>query len=110
MAKSNIVNRRLSAPAIATMLAAVEQRQASPVLYGGGLVLDAAGGAINRAAPDATAYIHRRSLATMQYSAGWADSSTGAGVAANPSMDRGRLALDAAVRVKRGVFKELCRS
>jgi FAD/FMN-containing dehydrogenase len=83
VAKSNIVNDTLSGPAIAKLLAGVEQRQASPVLYGGGFVLDAAGGAINRVAPDATAYVHRRSRATLQYSAGWPDSSPPSVVAAN---------------------------
>jgi len=83
VAKSNIVNSKLSTAAVANLLAAVEQRQASPVLYGGGFVLDAAGGAINRVAPDATAYVHRRSLATLQYTAGWADSSPPSVVAAN---------------------------
>jgi FAD/FMN-containing dehydrogenase len=83
VAKSNIVDQKLSAPAVATLLAAVEQRQASPVLSGGGFVLDAAGGAINRIGPDATAYVHRRSLATLQYSAGWAETSPASVVAAN---------------------------
>jgi FAD/FMN-containing dehydrogenase len=46
-------------------------------------LLDAAGGAINRVAPDATAYVHRNSLATLQYSAGWAVSSPQSVVAAN---------------------------
>jgi FAD/FMN-containing dehydrogenase len=83
VAKSNIVNSRLSPAAIATLLAAVEQRQASPVLEGGGFVLDAAGGAINRVGPAATAYVHRSSLATIQYSAGWGASAPPSVVAAN---------------------------
>ena len=83
VAKSNIVNSKLSSAAVATMLAAVEQRQASPVLSGGGFVLDAAGGAINRVAPDATAYVHRRSLATLQYVANWGDPSSSTVAAAN---------------------------
>ena len=53
------------------------------MLSGGGFVLDAAGGAINRVAPDATAYVHRRSLAMLQYSASWVDSSPPSVVAAN---------------------------
>ena len=83
VAKSNIVDSKLSAAGIATLLDAVEQRQASPVLSGGGFVLDASGGAINRVAPDATAYVHRRSLAMLQYSASWVDSSPPTVVAAN---------------------------
>jgi FAD/FMN-containing dehydrogenase len=46
-------------------------------------VLDAAGGAINRVASDATAYVHRSSLATMQYSANWVASSPQSVVVAN---------------------------
>jgi hypothetical protein len=64
VAKSNIVDSKLSAAGIATLL-------------------DAAGGAINRVAPDATAYVHRRSLAMLQYSASWVDSSPPSVVAAN---------------------------
>jgi FAD/FMN-containing dehydrogenase len=82
-AKSNIVESKLSAVAISTLLEAVEQRQASPLLAGGGFVLDASGGAINRVSPEATAYVHRTALATMQYSAGWAVSSPPSVVAAN---------------------------
>jgi FAD/FMN-containing dehydrogenase len=83
IAKSDIIDARLSPAAIATLLEAVEQRQASPVLSGGGFVLDAAGGAINRVPPDATAYVHRSSLASMQYSANWAPSSPQSVAAAN---------------------------
>ena len=46
-------------------------------------MLDASGGAINRVSPEATAYVHRTALATMQYSAGWAVSSPPSVVAAN---------------------------
>jgi FAD/FMN-containing dehydrogenase len=83
VAKSDIINSKLSPAAIATLLGAVEQRQASPLLSGGGFVLDAAGGAINRVASDATAYVHRSSLATMQYSANWVASSPQSVVVAN---------------------------
>jgi FAD/FMN-containing dehydrogenase len=70
-ARSDIIDRKLSHAGITTLLAAVEQRQTSPVLSGGGVVLDASGGAINRVAPEATAYVHRSALATLQYSASW---------------------------------------
>ena len=82
-AKSSIVDSRLSHSGITTLLAAVEQRQTSPVLSGGGVVLDASGGAINRVAPAATAYVHRSALATMQYSANWTVTSPAAVVEAN---------------------------
>ena len=83
VAKSNIVESKLSRSGIDTLLAAVEQRQTSPVLSGGGVVLDAAGGAINRVPPAATAYVHRSALATLQYSASWTVNSPPSIVEAN---------------------------
>jgi FAD/FMN-containing dehydrogenase len=82
-AKSNIVDSKLSHSGITALLAAVEQRQTSPVLSGGGVVLDASGGAINRVAPAATAYVHRKALATLQYSANWTVTSPASLVEAN---------------------------
>ena len=70
-AKSDYLGRPLPSAGIKALLAAVEARQASAVLSGGGVVLDAAGGAINRIAPDATAFVHRGDLATLQYAASW---------------------------------------
>ncbi len=83
VAKSNIIDSKLSRSGISALLAAVEQRQSSPVLSGGGVVLDASGGVINRVAPDATAYVHRRALATLQYSANWTVTSPASLVEAN---------------------------
>ena len=82
-AKSDIINDKLSHGGIAALLAAVEQRQTSPVLSGGGVVLDASGGVINRVAANATAYVHRSALATLQYSANWTTSSSSSVVEAN---------------------------
>jgi FAD/FMN-containing dehydrogenase len=82
-AKSDIVTRPVSAPAITAMMAAVVARQASPVLSGGGIVLDALGGAINRVPADATAFVHRDGLFVMQYSAGWATGAAASVVTAN---------------------------
>ena len=82
-AKSDIIDHKLSQAGIESLLSAVEQRQSSPVLSGGGVVLDASGGAINRVAPSATAYVHRRALATLQYSANWTVDSPASLVAAN---------------------------
>ncbi len=70
-AKSDILMDRAGPAAIAAMMAAVEARQTSPVLAGGGIALDALGGAINRVAPEATAFVHRQARCTLQYSAGW---------------------------------------
>jgi hypothetical protein len=71
-ARSDYLASPFSSSGISTLLAAVEARQTSPVLAGGGIALDASGGAINRVAADATAFVHRDGLATIQYSANWA--------------------------------------
>lgn len=82
-AKSDVIDKKLSEAAIATLLAAVQERQTSPVLVGGGVALDASGGAINRVAPASTAYVHRKALATLQYSASWTTGTAPSVVAAN---------------------------
>ena len=84
-ARSDIVTAALSERAIASLLGAVEVRQASSLLSGGGVALDASGGAINRVAPGATAFVHRDALFTMQYGANWVQGSSAAVVAANES-------------------------
>lgn len=82
-AKSDIVTTVLPAAGIGRLLAAVAQRETSPVLSGGGVALDASGGAINRVAPDATAFVHRDALFTMQYSANWNEGAPSSVVDAN---------------------------
>jgi FAD/FMN-containing dehydrogenase len=72
-ATSDIMQSPLSSAGITALLAVVEQRQTSPVLSGGGVELDASGGAINRVPANATAYVHRSALATVQFSANWND-------------------------------------
>lgn len=84
-AKSDIVTTALPTAGIKAILAGVEARQASPLLVGGGVVLDASGGAINRVAPGATAFVHRDGLFTMQYSASWGEGASSQVVAANRS-------------------------
>ncbi|MHB8458435.1 MAG: FAD-binding oxidoreductase, partial [Acidimicrobiales bacterium] len=82
-AKSDIVGTPLPSSGINALLRAVETRQTSPDLAGGGIALDASGGAINRVAPTATAYVHRDALFTMQYSANWNNGAPPSVVAAN---------------------------
>jgi FAD/FMN-containing dehydrogenase len=82
-AKSDIVTKPLPTTGIKAMMAAVEARQASPVLSGGGMALDAAGGAINRVGATATAFVHRDGLFTIQYSASWNEGAPTSVVAAN---------------------------
>ena len=78
-AKSQYFDEPLSARARSTMVSWIERRQRS----GGGsgaLILDAYGGAYNRPAADATAFVHRDMLFSLQYGAYF---SGGGGRAAN---------------------------
>ena len=45
----------------------IERRQHTPSLGSGALLLDAYGGALNRPAADATAFVHRDMLFSLQY-------------------------------------------
>lgn len=65
-AKSDYVARPLSSRGRATAIAQVERG-------GGTLLLDSYGGAINRVAPDATAFVHRDQLFCIQYYSGSSD-------------------------------------
>jgi hypothetical protein len=67
VAKSDILNERLSDAGVEAVLAGIERRQ--PEGGPGGIVLDSWGGAINRVAPGATAFVHRKALASAQYAA-----------------------------------------
>ena len=51
----------------ATMIDWIERRQRNPSLGSGALLLDAYGGALNRPAADATAFVHRDMLFSLQY-------------------------------------------
>jgi FAD/FMN-containing dehydrogenase len=65
-AKSDYVNRALPAAARARLVSAIEQRQAIPG-GSGAILFDSYGGAINRVAPGATAFVHRSVLFCIQY-------------------------------------------
>jgi FAD/FMN-containing dehydrogenase len=82
-AKSDYLASPLPQAGIATLLAAVEARQTSPILSGGGVAFDASGGAINRVAPDATAFVHRSELASVQYSGNWGQGAAQSVISAN---------------------------
>ena len=47
----------------------IERRQRTPSLGSGALIMDAYGGAYNRPAADATAFVHRDMLFSLQYGA-----------------------------------------
>jgi FAD/FMN-containing dehydrogenase len=66
-AKSDYFDRRLGPGGRATMIDWIERRQRNPSLGSGALLLDAYGGALNRPAPEATAFVHRDMLFSLQY-------------------------------------------
>jgi FAD/FMN-containing dehydrogenase len=76
-AKSDYVTRPLGAAAIRALQRGIERRQAARQGSGSAL-LDSYGGAINRVAPGATAFVHRDALFSIQYLAYWG-SASGAG-------------------------------
>ncbi len=64
-AKSDYISRPLPARARGLLVSALEQRAGQP--GSGAILFDSYGGAINRVPPTATAFVHRRELACMQY-------------------------------------------
>jgi FAD/FMN-containing dehydrogenase len=64
-AKSDYVDRPFSSAARAALIAATEARIGQP--GSGAILFDAYGGAINRVAPGATAFVHRNDLCCIQY-------------------------------------------
>lgn len=71
-AKSDFLARPLSSSGVTALLDAVASHGGG----GGGLLLDASGGAINRVAPDATAFCHRNDLCSLQYYTSWSETAT----------------------------------
>ncbi len=73
-AKSDYVDAPLSGAALATIVKWLGEPQ--PASFGfGSLALDSYGGAINRVAADATAFVHRNALCSAQYLAHWSQPS-----------------------------------
>jgi FAD/FMN-containing dehydrogenase len=70
LAKSDYVATALPAPGIQVMIQKIAQRQNDPALGGGSILMDAYGGAINRVPKNATAFVHRDQLFSIQYVAG----------------------------------------
>jgi FAD/FMN-containing dehydrogenase len=66
-AASAYVAKPLSSLARARMIDWIERRQRTPSLGSGALLLDAYGGAINRVRPEATAFVHRDQLFSIQF-------------------------------------------
>lgn len=69
--KSDYFTHLLPRQGIEELVSAIAACQASPTLGLGGPGIDAFGGAINRVAPDATAFVHRDALFSIQYAATW---------------------------------------
>jgi hypothetical protein len=74
-AKSAYARAPLSSAGIHRLITAVDAKHRDPRLRGGGIVLFAYGGAINRVPPGATAFVHRDALFSLEYVALWADRS-----------------------------------
>jgi hypothetical protein len=84
-AKSDYFTSLVPRQGIDMLVSAIAGRQTSTTLGEGGIGFDAYGGAINRVAPDATAFVHRNALFSAQYSANWNASDPDSLVAANYS-------------------------
>jgi len=82
-AKSDFFTTPLSSHGIATLLAGVQnfQRAGGAPGASGGIAFDALGGAINRVAAGATAFVHRNALFDAQYTTSWPLGSPSAAVA-----------------------------
>ncbi len=81
--KSDYYTSSLSRQGINALVNAVSTRHASSQLGDGGIGLDALGGAINRVAANATAFVHRNALFSAQYSGSWNTSDPATVVNAN---------------------------
>ncbi|HEX3811392.1 MAG TPA: FAD-binding oxidoreductase [Mycobacteriales bacterium] len=87
-ASSDWINTPMSAAGNQTLIAAVQKRHDTPNAPDVAVQLDAAGGAINRVAPNATAFVHRRAICSVQYIANWYTASPPADVTAWPHATR----------------------
>jgi len=89
-AKSDFFTRPLTSHGIGTLLSGVASLQQVSGAPGGsgGIAFDALGGAVNRVAPGATAYVHRNALFQAQYTTNWPLGSGAAGVARQHAWQR----------------------
>jgi FAD/FMN-containing dehydrogenase len=80
--KSDYFTSLLPRKGIETLVNAIARSQFSSTFGDGGIGLDAFGGAINRVAANATAFVHRDALFSAQYTANWNASDSASGIAA----------------------------
>jgi FAD/FMN-containing dehydrogenase len=82
---SDIYDRPLTSAGISEILRAIEARGDDPAIVrgAGGVSLDALGGAINRLAPEETAFVHRRALFISQCTTHWPPRAEEPEIAAN---------------------------
>jgi FAD/FMN-containing dehydrogenase len=84
-ARSDYISQALPSQGISVLVNEITSRQSSSTLGKGGILLDASGGAINRVAADATAFVHRNDLFLIQYIANWNPGDSNSIIAANNS-------------------------
>ncbi|MHB8572910.1 MAG: FAD-binding oxidoreductase [Candidatus Dormibacteria bacterium] len=70
---SDLVDRPLGDGGILALVSVVEERHRTYGLAGGAAILDAWGGAAGRVDPAATAFAHRKAVASIQYAAPFSD-------------------------------------
>ena len=70
-AKSSYVKGPMTGAGVASLVEAVQRLHADAPTVGGGLAFDAYGGAVNRVAANATAFVHRDTLACIQATYSW---------------------------------------
>ena len=83
-AGSDLLRSPFTAAGAAAVVAAIDDRQRRR-LATGTVLIDSLGGAIDDVAPDATAYVHRGALASMQYLANWDEGASASTIARNLS-------------------------
>ncbi|MGH6656722.1 MAG: FAD-dependent oxidoreductase [Actinocrinis sp.] len=88
-AKSHIFTRTLGPQAITAIITAVERRQQLAGGGQGGVALDALGGAVNRVAADATAFVHRNGLFVAQFTTTWTSGASASLTSAQQNWLRG---------------------